>query len=52
MKKNLEDKRKMFLSHLWDNIKITNIHITGFLAGEERGKGAGKTFFDEIMANI
>ena len=44
MKKN-EDS----LRDLWDNIKCTNIHITGVSEGEEREKGPEK-IFEEIIA--
>ena len=34
------------LRDLWDNIKCTNIHITGVPEGEEREKGPEKTSED------
>ena len=43
MKKN-EDR----LRNIWDNIKYTNIHITGVPEGEEREKGLEK-IFEEII---
>ena len=37
------------LRDLWDNLKCTNIHITGAPEGEEREKGPEK-IFEEIIA--
>ena len=37
------------LRGLWDNVKCTNIHITGLPEGEEREKGPEK-IFQEITA--
>ena len=50
-KLNSKEKRKKWgsLKGLWNNIKYTNILITGFLEGEERGKRA-QNLFQEIMA--
>ena len=45
MKKKNEDS----LRHLWDNIKGTNICITGVPEGKEREKGPEK-IFEEIIA--
>jgi len=35
-------KNEHSLSYLWDNTKLTKIHILGFLAGEARAKAAGE----------
>ena len=37
------------LKDLWDNVKCTNLHITGIPEGEEREKGI-ENVFEEIMA--
>ena len=37
------------LREFWDNVKHTNIHITGVPQGEEVEKGPGK-IFEEIIA--
>ena len=47
-KKN-EKKNEDSLRHLWDNIKGTNICITGVPEGKEREKGPEK-IFEEIIA--
>ena len=40
------------LSGLWNNIKHTNIHITGVREGEEREKGPEKIFEEIIVENF
>ena len=37
------------LTDLWDNMKCTNMHITGVPEGEEKEKGPEK-IFEEIIA--
>ena len=37
-KKRVKKKTEQSLSDIWDNIKYTNIHITGVPEGEERQK--------------
>ena len=56
---NAEQKReKRFktneesLRELWDNVKCTNIHITGMPEGEEREKGTEKIFQEIIAENF
>ena len=44
LKRNEESLRE-----LWDNVKHTNIHITGVPEGEEREKGT-ENIFEEIIA--
>ena len=43
--KNMEDT----IRDLWNNIKMTNIHVIGAPEGEERKKGPEK-LLEEIMA--
>ena len=40
------------LRDLWDNIKCTNIRITGVPEGEEREKGPEKIFEEIIVENF
>ena len=40
------------LRDLWDNIKHTNIHITGVSEGEEREKGPEKIYEEIIVKNF
>ena len=40
------------LRELWDNVKHTNIHITGVPEGEEREKRAKKIFEEIIAKNL
>ena len=40
------------LRELWDNVKHTNIHITGVPEGEEREKGTEKIFQEIIAKNF
>ena len=40
------------LRELWDNVKCTNIHITGMPEGEEREKGTEKIFQEIIAENF
>ena len=40
------------LRDLWDNIKCTNIRITGVPEGEEREKGLEKIFEELIVENF
>ena len=40
------------LRDLWDNIKHTNIHITGVSEGEEREKGPEKIYEEIIVENF
>ena len=40
------------LRDLWDNIKLTNIHIIGIQEGEEREKGPEKIFEEIIVENF
>ena len=40
------------LWELWDNVKCTNIGITGMLEGEERKKGPEKIFEEIISKNF
>ena len=40
------------LRDLWDNIKCTNIRITGVPEGEEREKGPEKIFEEIIVKNF
>ena len=47
MKRNEES-----LTDLWDNIKCTNIHITGVPEGEEREKGPKKISEEIIVENF
>ena len=46
--KTIEDS----LRDLWDNIKCTNIHITGVPEEEEKKKGSENTFEDIRVENI
>ena len=46
MKRNVDRLRD-----LWDNIKHTNIHITGVPEGEQREKGPEKIFEQIIVKN-
>ena len=48
MKKKKEDSQR----DLWDNIKHTNIHITGVPEGEEREKGPKKILEEIIVENF
>ena len=45
----LKKKIESNLKDLWDNVKCTNLHITGIPEGEEREKGI-ENVFEEIMA--
>ena len=52
---NKENRMKInedSLRDLWDNIRRSNIHITGVLEGEEREKGPEKIFEDIIPENF
>ena len=40
------------LRHLWDNMKCTNMHITGVPEGEEKEKGPEKIFEEIIVENF
>ena len=40
------------LRELWDNVKHTNIHITGVPEGEEREKETEKIFQEMIAENF
>ena len=42
-------KRIESLRDLWDNIKCTNIRITGVAEGEEKKKGTEKIFEEMIV---
>ena len=42
-------KRNESLRDLWDNIKCTNIHVTGVPEGEEREKTT-ENIFEDIIA--
>ena len=55
VKQNKEKRMKKYkdsLKDLWDNIKRTNIHITGVPEGEKREKGPEKIFEEIIVENI
>jgi len=43
---------KESLRELWDNMKCTNIHITGVPEGEEREKETEKIFQEIIAENF
>ena len=47
MKRNLDS-----LTDLWDNIKCTNIRITGVPEEEEKKKGTQKIFEEIIVENF
>ena len=52
---NIEKRMKRnegSLRDVWDNIKCTNIHITGVPEGEEREKGPEKIFKEIIAENF
>ena len=51
IEKRLE-RNEDILKELWDNIKHTNIHITGVPEGEEREKGTEKIFQEIIAKNF
>ena len=40
------------LTDLWDNMKCTNMHITGVPEGEEKEKGPEKIFEEIIVENF
>lgn len=45
-------KNEARFSHLWDNIKHTNIYIIGLPEGEEREKGCKKEIIAENISNL
>ena len=49
---NYEKRYEDSFRDLWDNIACTNIHIVGVPEGEEREKGAEKTFEEIIAENF
>ena len=46
---NQVKKHESKIRELWDNIKLTNLHIIGIPEGEEKEKGI-ENIFEEIMA--
>ena len=55
IQQNIEKRTKRSedsLRDLWDNIKCTNIHITGVPEGKTREKGPEKIFEEMMVENF
>ena len=51
-RKKIENKLEESLRELWDNVKRTNIHITGVPEEKEREKETEKMFQEIIAKNF